>query len=76
MSELEQITQLCERLGAPAAQAATMAAQLQKRAAQIATERSITRETALAGLLEVLVKGRAGEVPARFAPTRPAEDGK
>jgi hypothetical protein len=66
MTELEQLTQLCERLGARPAQAATMAAQLLKRADQLATERQITREAALKGLLEVLVKGRAGEVPPRF----------
>jgi hypothetical protein len=76
MSELEQLTQLCERLGAPRAQAATMAAQLLKRADQLAADRGGTREAALAGLLEVLIKGRAGEVPARFAPTKPADDGK
>ncbi len=71
MSELEQLVQLCGRLGAPPAQAATMAAQLLKRADQLATERGIAREEALRGLLEVLVKGRAGEVPARFAPPKP-----
>ncbi|MBL9189189.1 MAG: hypothetical protein JNK23_17035 [Opitutaceae bacterium] len=68
MSELEQLSRLCERLGASGAQAATMAAQLLKRADQLAVERGLTREAALASLVEVLVKGRAGEVPARFAP--------
>ena len=68
MSELEQLTQLCERLGAPGVQAATMAAQLLKRADQIAAERGIAREEALRQLIEVVVKGRGGEVPARFAP--------
>jgi hypothetical protein len=68
MTELEQLTQLCQRLGAPPAQAATMAAQLLKRAEQIATERNISREDALRGLIEVVVKGRAGEVPVRFTP--------
>ena len=68
MSELEQLTQLCERLGAPRAQAATMAAQLLKRAEQQAVERGISREAALARLLDLVVKGRAGEVPAEFAP--------
>lgn len=72
MTELEQLTQLCERLGAPAAQARTMAAQLMKRADQIAAERGIAREAALKGLLDVVVKGRAGEVagpPPGSAPT-------
>lgn len=68
MTELEQLTALCERLGAPAAQAKVMASQLLKRAEQQAAERGITREVAMRGLLEVLVKGRAGEVPSRFAP--------
>jgi hypothetical protein len=73
MTEPEQIAQLCERLGAAPAQATTMAAQLLKRAEQLAEERAITREAALASLLDVLVKGRAGEVPSRFAP--PAQAG-
>ena len=70
MNEHAQLTRLCEQLGAPPAQAATMAAQLMKRADQLAAERGTSREDALKGLLEVLVKGRAGEVPARFE-TRP-----
>lgn len=65
-SELEQLTTLCERLGATRAQAATMAAQMLKRAEQIATERGISRVDALRGLVEVVMKGRAGEVPERF----------
>ena len=75
MTELEQLTQLCVRLGAPAAQAATMAAQLLKRAGQLAVERGITREAALQGLIEVLVKGRAGEVPPPFS-SPPSRDDK
>jgi hypothetical protein len=71
MTELEQLTQLCERLGAPAAQASIMAAQLLKRADQISARRGISRETALKDLLDVLVKGSAGQVPARFAPPPP-----
>ena len=68
MSEQEQLTQLCERLGAPPAQAAVMAAQLSRRADQLAAERAIPRAAALASLLEVVVQGRAGGVPARFQP--------
>lgn len=67
MTELEQLSRLCESLGAPPAQAATMATQLLKRAEQLAAERGVTRESALRGLLEVVVKGRNGEVPAAFA---------
>ncbi len=71
MTELEQLTQLCQRLGAAPAQASIMAAQLLKRADQLVAERGLSREAALKGLLEVVVKGRAGEVPARFAPSAP-----
>jgi hypothetical protein len=72
MSEEEQLTQLCAQLGAAPPQAAIMAAQLLKRAGQLAAERGITREAALKGLLDVLVKGRAGEVPPGFTPPPPA----
>jgi hypothetical protein len=71
MTELEQLTQLCERLGATSVQAPTMAAQLLKRAEQIAAERGVTRDIALKSLLELVVKGRAGEVPASFASPKP-----
>ena len=68
MTEEEQLRALCERLGASPAQAATMAAQLLKRANQLALERGISREAALKHLLEVVVKGRSGEVPEGFGP--------
>ncbi|MEO6246583.1 MAG: hypothetical protein ABIQ12_14235 [Opitutaceae bacterium] len=71
MTELEQLVALCERLGASPAQAHTMAAQLLKRAEQVAIERAVTREAALKGLLEIVVKGRAGEVPSTFSPPNP-----
>jgi hypothetical protein len=71
MTEHEQLTQLCEQLGAPPAQAALMATQLLKRADQLVTERGITRDAALKGLLDVLVKGRAGEVAPGFASRPP-----
>lgn len=67
MTELDQLTQLCERLGAPASQARTMAGQMLKRAEQLAAERGTTREAALQGLIEVVIQGRAGEVPAKFS---------
>ncbi len=63
MTELDQLTTLCERLGAPPAQARTMAAQLLKRADQLAAERHIERTAALAQLIEIVVKGRNGETP-------------
>jgi hypothetical protein len=71
VTELEQLTELCMRLGAPAAQASTMAAQVLKRAEQLALERGVTWETALQGLIEVMIKGRAGEVPPRFSSSPP-----
>ena len=73
MTELEQLTAACKRLGAGPAQAETMAAQLLKRSGQLAVERGITREAALAYLLNLVVQGRAGEVPSSFTPPRRAE---
>lgn len=72
MSELDQLTQLCERLGAAPAQARVMAAQLLKRAEQLAIERGTTREAALDRLLRLVVQGRAGEVPPEFSGGGPA----
>ncbi len=71
MSELEKVTALCVRLGSPPEQAATMARQLLKRADQISAERGIRREDAMAQLLQILVQGRQGEVPAAFKPPIP-----
>lgn len=77
MSELEQLTEACLRLGAGRAQAETMAAQLLKRTAQLAAERGITREAALAHLLKLVVQGRAGEAPPGWGvPPTQAGDGK
>ncbi len=72
MNEPEQLAAAFEHMGAPRAQAATMAAQLLKRADQIARERGMTREAALARLLELATKGRAGELPADFSPPPPS----
>lgn len=71
MTEQEQLAQLCQRLGAPPAQASMMAAQLLKRADQLAGERNSTREVELRRLLELLTKGHAGEVPKNFVPPPP-----
>jgi hypothetical protein len=73
MSEAEQLARLCARLGAPPAQAAVMAAQLLKRAEQLALERARPREEMLEHLLRLVVKGSAGEVPADFPATQPPE---
>lgn len=74
MSELENLKQLCERLGASPTQAETMAKQLIKRADQLAAERGIAREEAMKHLLQVLVHGRQGETPPGFKPPGPASE--
>ena len=66
MNEHEQLTQLCLKLGADRVQAATMAAQLVKRADQLVAERGISRTEAMAHLLELVTKGCGGETPAGF----------
>jgi hypothetical protein len=71
VSDLEKITALCTRLGAPPEQAAVMAGQLLKRAEQIAAERKIPREQAMAQLLKIVVEGRQGNVPAADKPRGP-----
>jgi len=63
VSEIEQLSALCRRLGASPEQAPVMATQLLKRAEQLASERGIERTEALAHLIEVVIKGRAGETP-------------
>jgi phage-related minor tail protein len=68
MNELGQLTEACVRLGASQAQAETMAAQLLKRAGQIAQARGVTREVALEYLLRLVVQGRAGEAPLKTHP--------
>lgn len=74
MSELKQVTELCLRLGAPQPQAETMAAQLLKRAEQIAAARGVSREEALAHLLRFVAQGRAGEVPSNIGGPIPPRD--
>ena len=72
MSELEQVTGLCLRLGAVGrSQAETMARQLLKRADQLAAEREIPRTEAMDYLLRLVQKGRAGEVDPGFAARLP-----
>ena len=72
MNEIQQLTEVCVRLGANRAQAEIMAAQLLKRAAQLASERGINREAALGNLVELMIRGRAGEAPAAFAARPPS----
>lgn len=66
MSELEQLTALCVRLGARPEQAGAMAAQLSKRADQLAAERGVARTEAMRYLIELVVQGRNGEAPPEF----------
>lgn len=65
--EVEMLTQVCVKLGAPEDQARTMAAQLLKRADQLAGERGTGREVELRRLLELVLAGREGrsETPDR-----------
>ncbi len=75
MTELEQLTRLCQNLGSDPAQAAVMAGQLQKRAGQLVAERGLTREAAMKYLLELVVKGRHGEAPPEsLAPVFPMRE--
>jgi hypothetical protein len=66
MNELEQLTQLCLRLGAEHMQAEKMAMQLSKRADQLVAERGISRVEAMAYLLQLVTKGRNGDPPPGF----------
>jgi hypothetical protein len=65
MNELEQLTALCARLGATPESAATMAAQLLKRADQLAAARGVSREEALAGLVKLMIEARTGGAASR-----------
>jgi hypothetical protein len=69
MSELQQLSALLRQLGASSGQAETMAAQMLKRADQLAIERGIERTAALKYLIELVTKGRSGEAPSAFPPS-------
>jgi hypothetical protein len=66
MTEREQLLALCVRLGAPPAQAATLADQLRKRCDQLVAERGWPRVRAMEHLLTLLVRGSAGETAPGF----------
>lgn len=77
MTETQQLTEFCLRLGAGQAQAEAMAAQLLKRADQLASERGISRVDAMAHLLSLVAKGRNGETAPGFdgySPLTPMKD--
>ena len=61
---LAQLTAAFHRMGAAPAQARVMAAQLLKRAQQLAQEKGITEEAALADLLAKVAAGRRGDYKA------------
>lgn len=63
MDELAALREFFQRLGADSTQADVMARQLAKRADQVATQRGIPREQALAELLRKVAEGRAGNAP-------------
>ena len=63
MDELSELADFCRRLGAPADQAQMMARQIAKRAGQLAIDRKLSREEAMAYLLQLVAQGRAGEPP-------------
>jgi hypothetical protein len=69
-AERAQLIALCARLGAPPAQAATMADQLLKRCGQLAEERGWTRVRAMQHLLSVVTRGANGEPPPGFEGVR------
>jgi len=57
--EISELARLLVTLGCPAAKAAEMAAQLDKRAGQLAAESGGNREAALAHLLSLMKQGWA-----------------
>lgn len=72
--ELEMLTQAFAQMGATAEQAPVMAAQLLKRARQIAGEQGMAETAALSELLAKVTAGRRGEYGAETpAPREPAE---
>lgn len=72
MDEVEQLTELCRRMGAPEAQAQAMARQLSKRTDQLAVERGQPRVEVMAYLLRLVVQGRNGAVPPEFSGEPPS----
>jgi hypothetical protein len=61
MMSLEQLAQVLVALGCPPEQSTTMAAQLEKRAQQLAAAKGRTPDEALAHLLELMRQGWAAK---------------
>lgn len=76
MNEDEQLQELCVKLGSSPGQAATMAAQLSKRATQLAGQRGWSRETALQHLLNLVVQAAAARCRRGFLPPIPDSNRK
>lgn len=72
---LAMLTQAMANLGAPQDQAGVMAAQLLKRARQVAAERGIAEAAAMTELLAKVVAGRKGEYGAQQSPPPATETG-
>ncbi len=66
--ELAQLAQALAAVGCPPEKAGEMAAQLDKRARQLATERNQTYEQAMAHLLGLMRQGWAAQGPKPGAP--------
>jgi len=65
---LEMLTQAFAQMGATSEQAPVMAAQLLKRARQVASDRGVPETVALSELLTKVTAGRRGEYGAEFPP--------
>jgi uncharacterized Zn finger protein len=61
MADLAQLTTLLTAMGCPPEKSAEMAAQLDKRAAQLAAQKSKTYEEALTHLLQLMKQGWAAK---------------
>lgn len=68
---IKQLSLLCQKLGANERQAGVMAAQLLKRADQLAGERHISRVEALDQLVGLIISGQQGQVHAEATENAP-----
>lgn len=77
VEEKEQLRLVFRNLGADDVQASMMADQTIKRATQLCEQRGIDRVSAMKYLLDLVSKGRAGEVPESLSepPSSPGRKG-
>ena len=71
MDEEKQLEAVFRNLGADEGQAKIMADQTAKRATQLCEQRGMDRVSAMKYLLDLVSKGRAGEVPESFSEQGP-----